>query len=63
MLLRFEFRVLKEDGEVIVSDWTSFTPDAIDINGAVAVVDTHTGAALRFVRRQHIAGKLESEAA
>jgi hypothetical protein len=63
MLLRFEFRVLNDEGEVIVSDWTTFTPYAIDVNGAVATVDMHTGAALRFVRRQDIAGKLESEAA
>ncbi len=61
MNLRFEFRILTEEGECIVSDWTIFDPAQIDNNGAVAQIDVLTGTALRFVRRQRIAGRLERE--
>lgn len=49
--LRFEFRVMTEDGECVVADYTHFTPDSIDQFGACEMVDMHTGSALRFVRR------------
>ncbi len=63
MNLRFEFRVMTEGGECVVSDWTTFDPTFVDENGACETVDMHTGAAMRFVRRSHVAGKLEPEAA
>lgn len=62
-MLRFEFHIKDNEGNVIVSDYTTFAPGMIDIDGGVETVDIHTSSALRFVRRRHIAGKLESEAA
>lgn len=60
--LRFEFRVLNEDGEVIVSDYTTI-PDAADIDqfGGCSQVDIHVAAGMRAVRRDfinHLASEL-----
>ena len=63
MNLKFEFRVTTEDGECVVSDWTYFDPKWVDQFGACETVDLHTGSALRAVRRDMLAGKLELEAA
>lgn len=62
MNLRFEFRVLNEGGDCIATDWTTFSPQDIDINGSVETVEIHTGSTLRYLRRKHLAGKLEETA-
>lgn len=63
MNLRFEFRVLTEDGECVVSDFTTFDPQRVDQFGACETVDIHTGSALRAVRRDLMAGKFAKEPA
>lgn len=51
--LRFELKITdRETGEVITQDWTTFCATQIDQFGAVETIDNHTGAALRYVRRQ-----------
>jgi hypothetical protein len=61
MNLRFEFRVLNENGECIVSDFTTIDPTWIGEFGDCEPVDIHTGSALRAVRRDHLAGRLSPE--
>jgi hypothetical protein len=50
--LRFEFRVMDEDGEEIASDWTTMQPGDIDQFGGCETVDIHVASALRFLRRK-----------
>lgn len=49
--MRFEFRILDDDGDKIVSDFTTFDPKNIGEFGDCEAVDMHTGAALRYLRR------------
>lgn len=58
MNLRFEFRVMTEEGECVVSDFTTFDPKYICTFGSCETVDVHTGAALRAVRGDLLAGRL-----
>lgn len=63
MNLRFELRVMTEDGECIVSDFTTIDPARIDQFGGCEAVDHAAAKAMRCVRSDLIAGKLEPEAA
>lgn len=51
-MMRFEFRILDDDGEEIVSDYATISPEQIDQFGGCETVDMHTASALRFVRRK-----------
>jgi hypothetical protein len=52
--LRFEFRVLTEDGETVVSDYATISADRIDQFGGCEVVDHAVASGMRAVRRDFI---------
>lgn len=50
--LRFEFRVVDDNGETVVTDYTTITTDMIDQFGGCETVDHHVASTLRFLRRK-----------
>lgn len=52
--LRFEFRVLNEDGETVVSDYATISAEKIDQFGGCEVADHAVASAMRAVRRDFI---------
>ena len=53
-MYKFKFIITNlETDEETASDWTIFNPEDIDQFGAVETIDNHTGAVLRYLRRQH----------
>lgn len=49
--MRFEFRVLDDNGDEIASDWTTIEPDWITEFGGCETVEIHVASALRYVRK------------